>query len=334
VTSPSHPSVAIAHSAAPPSAQPLAHHPQASGSIVSAIIETTKPRIVRLVCITSGVGFGINALGRSWATTDFLIAAIGSLAGTALAAAGANTLNQWAERDRDALMPRTCARPLPQRRLEPSTALAAGLVLSVLGFGLLLPTSGLAAAFVALVTILTYVLIYTPLKPLTPAATVVGAIPGALPPLIGWCAGSGDSGLAPLASLGGWSLFLLMFVWQIPHFLAIAWLYKDDYAKGGYAVMPVTDPLGHRTSATILIWAVLFIPIALVPALFIRLQPGPGLFYSITSVLTGLIFLGFCVKLAWERTRPAARATFIASVIHLPILMAAMLLDTVVRAFI
>lgn len=305
--------------------------PRIEGSWWSAVVETTKPRIVRLVCITSGVGFGLNALGRTWTSTEFVMAAVGTLAGTALAAAGANTLNQWAERDRDALMPRTCARPLPQQRLEPLTALAAGLIFSALGVGLLLPLCGPASALVALVTILTYVLVYTPLKPLTPVSTIVGAIPGALPPLIGWAAGSADSGLTPLASPGGWSLFLLMFVWQIPHFLAIAWLYKDDYAKGGYAVMPVLDPTGHRTSATILVWAVLFIPISLSPAIFIREQPGPGTLYAIIATLTGIGFLWFCMRLARDRTRPAARAAFIASVIHLPILMAAMLIDTILR---
>lgn len=308
-----------------------------------AIVETTKPGIVRMVTITAATGFGLAAIGRSWsgAWVELAICGAGCVAGTALSAAGANALNQWMERDRDARMPRTCNRPLPQERLTPRVALIAGLILSTLGVAILwwacggqrghgVRSGGWAAAGVSLATILSYVLVYTPLKPLTTVSTIVGAVPGALPPLIGWAAGRPELGWESLAMPGAWSLFLLMFVWQIPHFLAIAWLYRDDYAKGGYAVMPVLDESGERTSLTILLWSILFVPVSMSPAMLIRHQAGPGVVYAIIACVTSLAMVAMAVRLVRTRTRELAKRMFIASVIHLPILMLVLVADAAV----
>lgn len=317
------------------------------GGVVRAIVETTKPGIVRMVTITSAAGFGLAAIGRSWsgAWVELAISGAGCIAGTALSAAGANALNQWMERDRDARMPRTCNRPLPQERLTPRVALMAGLILSVVGVAILWWAcggkhgeglrvgawrGGWAAAGVSLATILSYILVYTPLKPLTTVSTIVGAVPGALPPLIGWAAGRPELGWWSLAMPGAWSLFLLMFVWQIPHFLAIAWLYRDDYAKGGYAVMPVLDETGERTSLTILLWSILFVPVSMSPAMLIRHQAGPGVVYAIVACVTSLALVAMAMRLVRTRTRELAKRMFIASVIHLPILMLVLVVDAAV----
>jgi len=258
---------------------------------------------------------------------------VGCALGTALSASGANALNQWWERERDAVMPRTCARPLPQARVTPRQALVCGLVFSALGVGMLAAV-GPAPALVSLATILIYVLLYTPLKPVTTVNTLVGAIPGALPPLIGWTAaasgnplraGSGVGGLGALLEPGGWSLFALMFVWQIPHFLAIAWMYRDDYAKGGYRMLPIADPDGRRTANTILLWAVLLVPATVAPA--VLLHDRLSLVSVVFAVLSGAGYVALAVRLWRTREIKHARAVFIASVIHLPLLLIVMVAD-------
>lgn len=297
--------------------------PSRSGAL-AAFIETTKPRITRLVTITSGVGFALAALSRPGGLAHLVVPALGCLAGTVASAAGANALNQWAERERDARMPRTCARPLPQSRLSPRAVLWPGLACCAAGVVTLWLACGKAPALVSLATILIYLLVYTPMKPLTPLATLVGAVPGALPPLIGWTAASPDAGLASLSHPGGWSLFLIMFVWQIPHFLAIAWLYRRDYALGGHAVLPVVDPAGGSTAAAVLVWAACLVPITLAPVLVV---PSLGWAYMLVAGITGTLFFVQAARLALSRTAAAARRTFIASVIHLPVLLLAMVAD-------
>lgn len=299
-----------------------------------AINELTKPRITRLVTITSAVGFVMGAVGRStWLTWDLLIAAVGALAGTALSAAGASALNMWMERDRDALMPRTCGRPLPRARVTPRTAFMAGTLLCVAGVGTLLATAGIAAATVSFATIILYVLLYTPLKPVTTVSTIIGAVPGALPPLIGWCAATANGPelpWAPLMQAGGWSLFLLMFVWQIPHFLAIAWMYRDDYAKGGYRMLPLLDPTGVRTSKTILLWSAALLPATLSPALA---MPGRlGAAYAVFAVASGALYFYLAVRFNAEPNRDNARRVFLASIMHLPLLLMAMVVDAMINA--
>jgi heme o synthase len=304
---------------------------------LGAAYELTKPRITRMVVLTAGVGFMLAAMGQSWELSDLVVRFLGCVIGTALASSGANALNQWWERARDAQMPRTAHRPLPQGRLSPAPALAVGLSCSLAGSVALWTSAGPAAAAVALATILIYVLCYTPLKPVTTLNTVVGAVPGALPPLIGWCAAcsgnalAGPGGFNALfadASLGGWSLFALMFVWQIPHVLALAWMYKDDYAKGGYRMLPIVDPTGQRTAATMTLWAVALVPASLLPIAFIPQRLG--WIYGIAAIVGGLVMCRACIRVWRSRADADARKAFICSVIHLPVLLAAMMVNAVI----
>lgn len=299
--------------------------PDFSVTKFAALIETTKPGITRLVTITAAVGFAMAAVSMNWARMDLLIAAIGCLIGTALSAAGANALNQWIERDRDARMRRTESRPLPRGQLTPTEVFVFGISLAVVGVFVLLVMSGPVPALVSLATLVSYLAIYTPSKPRTTLSTIIGAVPGALPPMIGWTAASQLEGFGSLTELGGWSLFLLMFVWQIPHFLSIAWLYRDDYAAGGHCVLPVIDASGRSTFISMFVWTVCFIPASVAPALF--LPDYLGFFYVSVAIVSGFAFLYFVTKAAMLRTRKAARTAFIASVIHLPILLLAMVVE-------
>lgn len=289
-----------------------------------AIIETTKPGITRMVTITAIVGFIAGAIDRSWTTSALIGVLAWCIIGTVLSSSGANALNMWWERARDARMARTAGRPLPRGAVEPSLVLFWGIALSVLGVAVLALGSGLAAASVSLACILSYVLVYTPLKPVTSFSTLVGAVPGALPPLIGWAAAIGS--WQSLTTGGGWSLFGLMFVWQLPHFLAIAWMYREDYRLGGYPVLPVLDPTGVATSGAMLCTAFIQIPATLLPLITLdRL----GLAYLLVALLTGSGYLWLSFRLARERTRKAARNVFLASIAHLPLLLIAMVLDLV-----
>jgi protoheme IX farnesyltransferase len=321
----------------PAAEESLAQRQGPSG--LRAVYELTKPRITRLVTITSGVGFTLGAVPQTWNWKDLTLRCVACLLGTALSASGANALNQWWERDRDAIMPRTCARPLPTERVLPHQALGWGLALSAAGVGLLLML-GLAPALVSLATILIYVLLYTPLKPITTTNTLVGAVPGALPPLIGWTAAAGGTALrghwslVPLVEVGawgGWALFALMFVWQIPHFLAIAWMYRDDYAKGGYRMLPISDPDGRRTASTILLWSVLLLPATLAPALVLRSTLGWAT--VAVALATGLAYVWLAARLWRSRSLKDARRVFIASIMHLPLLLMVMVGDALVRAW-
>jgi heme o synthase len=299
---------------------------------LAAIGELTKPRITRLVTITSAVGFVMAAVrNQQWLGFDLVLSAVGCLTGTALSAAGASALNQWWERARDAQMPRTASRPLPQGRTTPAAAVWSGIALCAAGVLVLYLLCGVAPALVSLATILLYVLVYTPLKPITTIATIIGAVPGALPPLIGWTAGSSAakaSVLGPLGESGGWSLFLLMFVWQIPHFLAIAWMYKDDYAKGGFKMLPLIDPTGRRTAATVLLWAAALLPATIAPAL--AMSDNLSWFYPVVAGATGVAYLVAAFKFNGTISRDNARRVFFASIIHLPLLLVAMVSDALV----
>ncbi len=297
---------------------------------LGALLETTKPRITRMVTITSMVGFVLAALGRAWAIPELILAVLGCVVGTALAAAGANALNQWQERDRDARMPRTAERPLPSNRATPRSVLLLSLALSGLGVALLLLINGIVPATIAAVCVISYVAWYTPLKTKTPWATLVGAIPGALPPLIGWAAGRPEAGWMSIGQAGGLSLFALMFVWQLPHFMAIAWVYREDYALGGYKVLPVIDPSGRTTSLVIMTTTLVLVPMTIAPALALPELLGPV--YITIASLSGLAVLYFAYKVCRHRTLENARAVFITSIIHLPLLLIAMVGEAVIRA--
>lgn len=231
------------------------------------LLVLTKPGIVRLVTITSGVGFALALIVRGW-SADLLVpivtAALACIVGTALSAAGANTLNQCLEVRRDALMHRTRHRPISAGRLTVTQGATFGTILSIVGVVVLWFGANPIAAFVSLFTIVTYLFVYTPMKSVTPLATWVGAVPGALPPMIGWAAAS-EGAWRGLDHPGGWAIFLVMFAWQIPHFLALAWKYRDDYARGGYRVLSLNDHSGLATGWQSVIWTIIMIALSPTP---------------------------------------------------------------------
>jgi protoheme IX farnesyltransferase len=291
------------------------------------LAEFVKTGIVKMVVFTAGVGFAMSALTRNWTWRDLILTGTVCLIGTALSAAGANALNQVMEVPRDARMRRTADRPLPSGRMRKHHGWAIGVGLCVAGVLVLALGNNIWAASVSAVTILSYLLWYTPLKPVTPLATLVGAIPGALPPLIGWAAAS-TSEWGGLGELGGWSLFLLMFVWQVPHFLALAWKYRDDYALGGHAVLPIGDRDGHRTALAVLFWTLALIPVSLAPSAAMPSLLGLG--YVFAAVLSALAFAYTAVRMAVERTDASAIRLFLASIMYLPVVMIAMVADALI----
>ena len=275
-------------------------------------LELTKPRITTLILICTAVGYFFGCR-----TSLNLLMLLHVLLGTALMASGTSALNQWYEVDSDARMRRTRERPIPAGRMKRSHGLVFGVLLSTAGFAeLWFGTNALAAAL-GLFTLLSYLFVYTPLKQRSPACTTVGALPGAMPPLIGYAAASGGLDAGALA------LFLILFVWQFPHFYAIAWMYREDYARGGIRMLPVIEPDGESTAKRIVACSVLLIPISLVP----RLLGMTGSIYAATAVATGLGLLYFGVRLGRERTFVHARHVLLASVFYLPALLAVMVLD-------
>jgi len=277
-----------------------------------------KPGIVKMVVITTGVGFALAAMTRAWTLPQLVMTAFMCLLGTALSAAGANALNMAVEARRDSAMHRTMRRPIPAGRMGVAHGMGAGVLFSVAGVAVLALGTNAVAALVSAVTILSYVLIYTPMKPVTPLATLVGAVPGALPPLIGWAAAS----VGPwrgLSETGGWTLFALMFVWQVPHFLAIAWKYREDYARGGHAVLPVVDPSGVRTAWAAMLWALALVPVSLAPVVA---MPGRvGLVYVVVATVAGLLFAWAGVRFARTLADREARALFFGSIAYLPVVL-------------
>ncbi len=329
----------VAHSNIQPqsSAQPTPGDdaPSSPPSTVSSYIQTTKPGITKLVTITAIVGLGM-ALAQQWvigehlwSLASFTILSLGLIIGTALSASGANALNQWAERERDARMHRTATRPLPSGALTPPRVLLAGILFSLAGLAILWLTCGLAAMTVSAACLLVYVLVYTPLKTTTWTASFVGAIPGALHPLIGWAAANRETGFASILDPGAVSLFILMFVWQLPHFFAIAWMCKDDYARGGFAMLPVVDRTGTSTSIVIAVCTILLVPATIGPV--VAMPQVLGIATIFAAAISGLAFAVLVAKLLRSRTREHARTVFFASIIHLPILLVVMVLDAFVH---
>ncbi|MDX2115926.1 MAG: heme o synthase [Planctomycetota bacterium] len=298
------------------------------------IIELTKPGIVKLVVVTSAVGFAMAALGRGLGDlpiTELIRLGAGTLLGTALSAAGANALNQAMEVRRDSAMHRTRERPLPAGRMRFGHGVVAGVVLSAAGLGALLLLTNVVAAAVSAATILTYIVLYTPMKPVTPLATWVGAVPGALPPLIGWSAAS-EGALRGLDEAGGWTIFLIMFAWQIPHFLAIAWKYREDYARGGHRVFPVVDPSGVLTAWTSVLWTVVMVVASITPLK--AMDAGLSWVYGVVAAAGGAAMLVLAVRLLRRRDDASARRLFFGSIIYLPVLLAAMVADAAGGLFI
>jgi protoheme IX farnesyltransferase len=281
-------------------------------SVIGDYVALAKPRLNFLVVLTSAAGYYLGAIGQPewWPMAQ-------AVAGTALVAGGAAALNQVYERDTDRLMRRTRMRPLPDGRVRPEEARAFGLVLSAAGLALLGATANLWAAILALATLVIYLIVYTPLKRRSAAATLVGAVPGALPPLIGWAAARGS------VTAGGWTLFAIVFVWQVPHFMAIAWMYREDYGKAGFPMLPVIEPDGRRTARQALLYAAALVPVSLSPAL----AGVAGSAYFWVAAALGAALLWLAVRFNASRTDAAARALFFGSIAYLPLLWAAMILD-------
>jgi protoheme IX farnesyltransferase len=275
-------------------------------------LELTKPRITILILICTAVGYFFGC--RNLFHLSILVHV---LLGTALMASGTSALNQWYEADSDAKMRRTRKRPIAAGRMKRSHGFVFGVLLSAAGFVELWFGANALAAALGLFTLLSYMLVYTPLKRLSPACTTVGALPGAMPPLIGYAAASGHLDAGALA------LFLILFVWQFPHFYAIAWMYRDDYAMGGIRMLPVVEPDGESTARRIVACSVLLIPISLAP----RLLGMTGLIYPIAAIASGLALLYFGLRLGRDRTLARARHVLLASVFYLPALLAVMVLD-------
>ncbi len=273
--------------------------------------ELSKARLSSMVVITSLVGYLLGAAVLDWIVLG------ATLAGTAMTAFGANALNQYRERDTDALMQRTRQRPLPAGRLAPATALLYGVGIAILGTFVLLAFSGPLPAAIAASTVLLYVLVYTPLKRRSTVNTLVGAVCGALPPLIGWSAATGG------LELGGWLLFSLLFVWQMPHFLALAWLYRDDYARGGLRMLPVSDPDGRLTFPVTVVFALMHVPLGLM----VTLAGIAGPWFALGSVALGLGWVALGLRLYRSHSDRDARRMFLASLVYLPVALLLMVAD-------
>ena len=294
--------------------QELTTDAAAEKSRVAIVCELIKARLTFLVLLTTLVGFYVGSTGAI--NVPLMLYA---LAGTGLLACGAAALNQLLERQYDAKMRRTEDRPLPSGRLQPEMALIFGGVCSIGGLVLLAWSVNLLTSFLGALTLISYLFIYTPLKRVTWLNTAIGAVPGALPPLMGWTAARGE------LSGEGWSLFAILFFWQIPHFLAIAWLYRDEYAKAGFVMLPVIDRDGFRTGRQAVSHTLGLILASLMPAFF----GLAGMIYFAGALLLGMIFLGFALLFARTLTMERARQLFFVSITYLPLLLGLMVLDKV-----
>ncbi|MBI3551024.1 MAG: protoheme IX farnesyltransferase [Elusimicrobia bacterium] len=275
-------------------------------------IALAKPRIGVMVMATTALGFllsGAQSGPRLWWTA----------LGAGLASGACGALNQWLERRADGLMKRTAGRPLPAGRIKASRALAFGLCLCLLGLGILRLRSGKLPCLIAALTVAAYVLAYTPLKRMTPHTTWIGAAAGAAPPLIGWAAGLGH--LSPQA----WVLFGIQFLWQIPHFLSLFWLYREDYARAGFQVMPVVDPAGGLTAAQIAVHSLTVLLASLMP-IFLGMA---GVGYGLAALLLSTAYLGLGLKASWTLAVVDTRRLFLASLAYLPILFGMLLIGGV-----
>ena len=280
---------------------------------ISAYIELTKPRIALMVLVTTAFGYFLGGEGFHGFALFVL-----TLLGTGMSGCGASALNQYLERDSDALMERTRGRPVPAGKISPQAALYFGVVLCLGGCFLLLWSVNILAAFLALQSTFLYVLVYTPMKRLSWWNTSVGAIPGALPPLIGWAAATGT------LNAQAWVLFAILYVWQHPHFYAIAWIYKDDYRRGGIKMLSVVHPDGRSLFNQVAGFAAILIPISLLPTLL----GMSGWVYFVGALTIGLGMLGAALAFYRKRTVGHARLVLKVSVIYLPLLLIFMVADT------
>ena len=284
----------------------------ASRGRVGTYAELLKPRLSGLVVVTSGMGY----LLASGAVVDWM-ALLALVTGTFLLSGGACAMNMWIEAEQDARMHRTRSRPIPSGRLGGRAVALFALAVSVAGFALLLRRSGPATATLGVLSWAVYVAAYTPLKRFTTLCTPVGALVGAIPPVMGWVAATGriDSGALVLAAI--------LFVWQIPHFLAIAWLYREDYARSGFKMLPVVEPDGESTFRMVLLYSLALLPVTLLAA---PIRPT-GWLYPLGAVALGAGFILLAVRLYRSRSRSAARRLFLASLLYLPLIFCLMVFD-------
>ncbi len=284
-------------------------------------IELTKPRITWLILMSTGIGyfFGLPSRANWW---EFLrsvplLSLLHTIIGTGLLASGTAALNQWYEREADRKMRRTAMRPLPSGRMTATSALVFGAALSVAGFFDLWLGVNLLAGLAGAFTLASYLFLYTPMKQRTWWSTTVGAIPGAMPPLIGYAAAAGAISREALV------LAAILFLWQFPHFYSIAWMYKEDYARAGIRMLPVVEPDGRSTARQIVLYGVALVPVSLMPALL----GMAGSIYLVGAFLLGLWFLYSGVRVALERSAVRARNVLLTSVIYLPLIYGLMLID-------
>jgi heme o synthase len=295
---------------APAEAHALPHAQRSS--LIADYVSLTKPRLNLLVVLTSAAGYYLGGT----AAPD-LVNMAQAVLGTALVAGGSAVLNQVYERDTDARMRRTRMRPLPDQRVSPPEAAIYGVVLSAAGLAVLALATNWVAAALALATLALYLLVYTPMKRTSTLSTLVGAIPGALPAVIGWSAARGD------IAIGGWTLFAIVFLWQIPHFMAIAWMYRDDYRSAGFPMLPVVEPDGLRTGQQALLYSAALLPVSIGPSVV----GIAGWVYFWLALVLGVVLLALSARFARERTDQSARTLFFASIIYLPLIWAVMVLD-------
>jgi heme o synthase len=281
-----------------------------------AYVVLTKPDVTFLVVITTVAGFYLGSRGPlDWPLL------MHTLFGTMLIAGGTAALNQYVERDMDSVMRRTASRPLPSGLLRPREVLVFGVGTIIAGAAWLALAVNLLAALVALTTTSLYLGLYTPLKTRTTLATAVGAFPGALPPVIGWAAAHGS------LSLGGWILFAILFVWQFPHFFAIAWIYREDYARAGIQMLPVVDRSGDSTFRQIISMSAVLVPVSLLPAA----AGFAGILYFFGALVLGMILLQVSFWANRERTNVRAKWLMHATIIHIPVLLGLMIFDKILR---
>ena len=286
----------------------------AEKSWLAVYADLIKARLTTLVLLTTLVGFYLG-----WRGPMNYLLMLNAVLGTALVASGAAALNQLLEREHDAKMRRTRNRPLPSGRLQPPTVMIFGGVCSCAGLLYLALAVNLTTSVIGAVSLLSYLFIYTPLKRVTWLNTAIGAIPGALPPLMGWTAARGE------LSGEGWALFAILAFWQVPHFFAIAWIYRDEYAKAGFVMLPVIDPGGRRTGRQAVSHTLLLLPVSLCPFVYHL----TGKFYLIGALVLGFAFLFFAVQFARHMTVPRARQLFFVSILYLPLLLIVMVLDKI-----
>lgn len=304
-------------------AQAIMQDNAAARSRVADFISLTKPELTFLSVLTALCGFYLAS--ETFEPLAFIWVGLGTL----FLGGGAGALNQYIEREYDRLMRRTERRPLPSGRMQASTALIFGVSLSLAGLTILLVLTNVLSALLGLLTIGSYLAWYTPMKRISPTSTLIGGIPGALPPLIGWCAASGT------ISPGGWILFFILFFWQMPHFLSLAWMYRKDYARAGYRMLTVLDPAGTKTGLHVLVHSLLLTA----TSMLMTVWGVTGSMYAIGALILGVSFVGFSFLFRWSsgnagpvasaRTNQYSRYLFFASLLYLPALMFLMTVDKV-----